>query len=226
MALEPDSVTAQDGLAFTRELGFEDLWIFHGVAIKDRAGRAIVLTGPAGIGKSTLLRKVAGTGLAEPMDDGFVVVAKAGGSHCVIASGLYPSLRTISILSNWLRIMVGYQSPYFFEKDQRDFEGAVNKSEMLHNLAVLIGSIIMRDRSSHEWKSVPVRLMKLFLVACQGDRHPPRRICGEEMESIDAGSAARIFSDHASCEVIHLSGKERWRALYNRILAELESLPG
>lgn len=226
LSLEPDAVEAQDGLAFMGEFGFEDLWIFHGVAMKDRGGRAIVLAGPAGIGKSTLLRKVAGMGLAEPMDDGFIVAGMIRGQYCILESGLYPAQKTISVLSKWLRMLSGYKSPYLHDECQRDLAGAKRRGEMLHNCAVLIGSIVIRNRSSDRWSSVPVKLTKLFLVESRGDRYTPRRISGEAIESLDAVSVARIFSNYTGCEVSRPCGKEINKALYNRILAELEGPPG
>jgi ABC-type branched-subunit amino acid transport system ATPase component len=215
LALEPNMLTTQDIMTFTKQTKFDDVWIFHGVAI-ERKGKAIVLAGPPGIGKSTLLRKIVRTGLAEPIDDGNILVGRRNNCYCVLKSGLYPTLRTISIISRWLRILFGYQSPYLNIDPGDNVLKAMRRGEMLHNLAVLMGSIVAKSRSSEAVTSTPVRLDKLFLVIhqkdpqvrlmYQKDSQLSRRMSGEHIESISASDTKNIFDNYLSCEVIVSAG--------------------
>ena len=104
LVLEPDNVTAADVISFKKQFAFDDVWIFHGIAM-EREGKAIVVSGPPGIGKSTLLRKCTRINMARPVDDGFILIGRANGCYYIVESGLYVKLRTISILSKWLRIL-------------------------------------------------------------------------------------------------------------------------
>ena len=222
LALEPNMVTAQDIIPFTKQFEFDDVWIFHGIAMKWKE-KAIVLSGLAGIGKSTLLRKIARTGMAEPIDDGFILVGRANSCYYVLESGLYPALRTISVLSKWLRKLSGYQSPYLNIDRYHNMVNAIKRGEVLHNLAVLIGSIVTKNRGSEGVISSPVRLVKLILVTHQNDPYPPRRICGETIKSLNAGNAEKIFNNYTSCEVIHSNEQGLRGIVCDMILTELKN---
>ncbi len=177
LVLEPNMVTTQDIMTFKKQAEFEDVWIFHGIAM-ERKGKAIVLAGPPGIGKSTLLRKITRAGMAKPIDDGNVVVGRRDNCYYVLKSGLYSTVRTISIVSKGLRILFRYQSPYLNADPRHNLIKAIRRGEMLHNLAVLTGSIIARNRSSEEVIVNPVRLERLLLVIHQEDPQLSRRMCG------------------------------------------------
>ncbi len=218
LLLEPGAVTAQDILSFNKQFDFDDVWIFHGAALKQNK-RAIILSGPSGIGKSSLLRKIVRMRMAEAIDDGFILVGRANCSYFVLESGLYPAVRTISVVSKCLRVLFRYQCPYL-----GNHRAVVRKKswEMMHNIAALIGSIVSKDRSSERVTSSPVRLAKLFLVADPNDDYPPIRLCGETIESLAVGNAEKILDNYASCEVIN-SCEGLKRTLYDRIVAELRN---
>jgi hypothetical protein len=159
--LEPDAVKASDVTAFLRHYAFDEAWIFHGIAM-EREGKAIVVSGPPGIGKSTLLRKCAGSNMAKPLDDGFILAGKADNKYYVVESGLYLSLRTISVLSKFLRIVCRCRVPYRETAGHPDMDKALARGQSLSNLAVLLGAVVARDRGSEVVASSPVRLAKLF----------------------------------------------------------------
>jgi hypothetical protein len=205
LVLEPNMITAQDIMTFKKQAEFDDVWIFHGIAMELK-GKAIVLQGPPGIGKSTLLRKMARTGMAKPIDDGSVVVGKRDNCYYVLKSGLYPTLRTISILSKVLRILFRYHSPYLNADPRHNLMKAIKRGEMLHNLAVLTGSLVAGNRNSEGVIAKPVKLERLLLVTHQKDPQLPRRMCGEKIESISAIDTKNIFDKYLSCEVIASAG--------------------
>lgn len=209
-------LAAQDIIPFTKQFGFDDVWIFHGIAM-ERKGNAIVLAGPSGIGKSTLLRRFARTNIARPLDDGFIFVGRTDGCYYVVETGLYINLRTISVISKWLRILTTCKNPYLNTDHHYDMDKAIGRGQLLHNLAVLIGSVINKNRSDAEVILNPVRLVKLFLVTHQKDCQPPRRICGETIVSINAGDTEKIFNNYSSCEVIPHIEHGLKRILYDRI---------
>jgi len=222
LALEPNMVTAQDIMSFAEQFEFDDVWIFHGIAMKFKE-KAIVLSGLPGIGKSTLLRKIARTGMAEPIDDGFILVGRANSCYYVLESGLYPTLRTISILAKWLRKLFWYQSPYLNTDRYHNMVYAIKGGEVLHNLAVLIASIVTKNRGSERVISSPVRLVKLILVTHHNDPHPPRRISGGTIQSLNAGDAGKLFKNYASCEVIYCHEEGLREIILDMILTESKS---
>lgn len=220
LVLEPSAITAEDITSFTKLHNFDDVWIFHGIAMK-HCDNAFVLAGPQGIGKSSLLRTILRAGIAEPIDDGFILVCKAGESYYVLNSGLYPMMKTISVISTWLKTLLRYQSPYLDGGHQYVTAETMKRGEILHNLAVLIGSIVTKNRRSERAISAPVKLRKLFLVGHPHDLYPPRRIRGETIETPDTGNIERIFNYYSSCEVIHSYMDGLRKILYDGMLAEL-----
>ena len=222
LVVEPGAVTAQDILSFTKQFDFDDVWIFHGIALKQNR-KAIILSGPSGIGKSSLLRKITRMGMAEPMDDGFILVGRANCHYYVLESGLYPTVRTISVLSKWLRMLFRYQCPYLNNGHHRAMVKEIKRGEMLHNIAVLIGSIITKNRSSERVISRPVKLVKLLLVKHPNDCHLPRRICRETIESLNAENVVKMFENYTRSEVVHSHEQGLRRIIYDRILTELRS---
>src|SRR4030042_5789782 len=202
LVFEPGNVTVADITSFKKQFAFDDAWIFHGIAM-ERGEKAIVVSGPPGTGKSTLLRKFTRMNTARPVDDGFILIGRSNGSYYIAESGFYATLRTISILSKWLRILTRYESPYLSSEYLHDMEKAIRRGQLLHNIAFLIGSLVNKNRSSVKVTSRPLRLVKLFLVKHEKDSHPPKRISGDKIESVDVADTEKIFSKYGSCEVFH-----------------------
>ena len=216
LVFEPGNITAADLTSFKKHFKFDDAWIFHGIAM-EREGKAIVVSGPPGIGKSTLLRKFASLNMARPVDDGFVLIGRANGCYYIVESGLYATLRTISVLSKWLRILTWHESPFLINDYPHDMEKAIRRDQFLNNIAFLIGSLVSKNRSSVKGTSRPVRVVKLFLVKHERDIYSPKRISGDKIESVDATDTEKIFSKYVSCEVFHSTGIRLERMLYNRL---------
>jgi energy-coupling factor transporter ATP-binding protein EcfA2 len=216
LVFEPDNVTVADIISFKKQFAFDDVWIFHGIAM-EREGKAIVVSGPPGIGKSTLLRKFVRINIARPVDDGFILIGRTNGCYYIVESGLYVTLRTISVLSKWLRILTGYESPFLSSDCPHDMEQAIRRGQFLHNIAFLIGSLVNKNRSSVKVTSRPVRLVKLLMVKHERDSHPPKRIIGDRIESVGASATEKIFSEYLSCEVYHSTALGLERILYNRL---------
>jgi hypothetical protein len=220
LAIEPGAVTPQDVALFARQFGFEEVWIFHGIALKQR-GRAVILSGPSGIGKSSLLRKITRMKAAEPMDDGFIVAGKEDGCYYVFESGLYHTVEPVAVASKWLRTLFRYRCPYLRNGDRRGMVRDMKKGETLHNIAVVIGSLIAKDRSSGAVTSGPVRLAKLLLVEHPEDCHLPRRIRKETMEPVAVQDTAKMFEDYARSEIIRSHEEGLWQIMFDKILTGL-----
>jgi hypothetical protein len=155
--------------------------------------------------------------MARPVDDGFILIGRAKGSYYIVESGLYFTLRTISILSKWLRILARHESPFLSSDYPHDMEKAIRRGQFLHNIAFLIGSLVNKNRSSVKVTSCPVRLVKLLLVKHERDSHPPKRINGDRIESVNAADTEKIFTEYLSCEVFRSTEPGLERILYNRL---------
>lgn len=222
LVLEPGAITARDITSFIAIFNFDDIWIFPGVAMKQNE-KAIVLSGPPGVGKSTLLRKVACMGMAEPIDDGFILVGRADGCYYVLDGGLYPTMRTTTVIGIWLRTLFRYRSPYLDIDNCHTMAKAIKRGKMLGNLAVLIGSIFTKNRRAEGFILSPVRLARLFLVTHPNNLNPARRLSGEKIGTPDTGDIERIFNTYASCEVIHSYEEGFRKALQEEILSYLRT---
>lgn len=222
LATEPGAVTPQDIALFAQQFNFEEVWIFHGIALK-RKGRAVILSGPSGIGKSSLLRKIARMKAAEPMDDGFVVAGRDKCHYYVFESGLYHTVKPIAVASRWLRALFGYRCPYLRWGNHRGMVRDLKRGETLHNIAVVIGSLIARDRSSETVTSGPVKLTTLLLVEHPDDCHPPRRIGKETMEPVTVPDTVKKFENYARSEVILSHEPGLWKIMLDKILTELKN---
>ncbi len=219
LAIEPGAVTLQDVARFAEQFNFEEVWIFHGIALKQK-GSAVILSGPSGIGKSSLLRKITRMKAAEPMDDGFIVAGKVKHDYYVLESGLYHTVKPVAVASRWLRVLFRYRCPYLHNGHRGDMVRDMKKGETLHNIAVVIGSLIAKDRSSEAVTSTPVRLAKLLLVEHPGDCHLPRRTGKETMESVPVRDTAKMFEDYAMSEVIRSHEPGLWKVMLDKILTE------
>ena len=223
VVFEPDNITPADITLFKKQFGFDDVWIFHGIAM-EREEKAILVSGPSGIGKSTLLRKFDSMNMARPVDDGFILIGRNNDCYYIVESGLYHITRTISIISKWLRILSRHKSPYLNSDCSSKMDKAIRRGQLLHSIAFVIGALVSQNRSSVKVTSSPVRLVKLFLVKHEKDRHPPKRIRGDRIETINADDAEKIFSEHLSCEVFHSTERGIKELLCNRIEKNICSL--
>ncbi len=109
MAVTPDLHGEIEGIR--KKFGLNDLYVVHGFAVQ-RDGKAYVMSGPPGIGKSTMLAGLMRQG-ARPIDDGFVLLGrKADGSHVVVSTGAFEPKRARTLIEQRLRRRYDYKSPF------------------------------------------------------------------------------------------------------------------
>lgn len=82
--------------------GFDQLWIVHGGAIA-RAGHCFVLSGPAGIGKSSALLALERAGEGEIAEDGLLLLGRAAEGWQLVRTGTLPFMRTSTAIARLLR---------------------------------------------------------------------------------------------------------------------------
>lgn len=91
-----------EAVELIQRLGLDALHVLHGTAVACRAG-ALVVTGPPGVGKSTVLRSLAERGVLEILEDGVVLVGQRGDRWSIIESGVGPLLERMSRTSLLIR---------------------------------------------------------------------------------------------------------------------------
>ncbi len=91
-----------EAVELIERLGLDALHILHGTAVMCRAG-ALVVSGPPGVGKSTVLRSLAERDVLEVLEDGLVLVGQRGDRWSMIESGVGPLLERMSRISLMIR---------------------------------------------------------------------------------------------------------------------------
>ncbi|SCY11311.1 heme ABC exporter ATP-binding protein CcmA [Paracoccus tibetensis] len=91
---------AAEGLAVSRG----GLRVIEGLGFTLDAGEALVLRGPNGIGKTTLLRCIAGL---QPPAAGSIVLAEDAVAYAAHADGIKPALSVAENLAFWARVFGG-----------------------------------------------------------------------------------------------------------------------
>ncbi len=72
--------------AIIQKFGFSKLIVMHGNALLVN-GKAIIITGPAGIGKSTISREVVRKKDGQLIDESHVLIGQKGGEWFVVETG-------------------------------------------------------------------------------------------------------------------------------------------
>ncbi len=96
--------------------GLSHLWVIHGNALTTPAG-ATVVSGPAGIGKSTVSRRLEELGDTHLLEDGIVVVGVSGSRWYVVETGTLEVLRLTSRISKRIRTLLLLDRSVFWQAD-------------------------------------------------------------------------------------------------------------
>jgi len=102
--LSPDAVADADEVR-TR-FGFDELFVVHGSAFLDGAGVTLV-SGPPGIGKSSVLRELESEGRGRLVEDGVLLVGSRDGTWHLVVTGTLGILNRSSRIGGRVRDLMG-----------------------------------------------------------------------------------------------------------------------
>ncbi|AJF59696.1 MAG: hypothetical protein J4224_03480 [Candidatus Diapherotrites archaeon] len=174
-----------------KQFGFTDLYLFHGVAM-ERNGRAVVVSGPQGIGKSTTLRRLIKNDSIRPLDDGIVLVGKKRAGLFVLESGKYPMRSNSSRASKFFRL--GRKSIYTEASPSRLRYAIKQKTTNANIIAsAWLGSVFSADRSAESFQPRVVELGKLIFLPHERDPLKPKMVSGQSVSEIGEKELQRRF---------------------------------
>jgi len=151
------------------------LYLVHGIAV-DVDGRGVVVMGPAGIGKSTVLRELIKDHKVKPIDDGFVLIGRDRdtGVFNIVPTGLYEVNQKFSRISKTLRVCCNYVSPFLVEDSSR-FEGANIRGRIIQRVSRMAGYLVVRP-PAHPSEGGKTGLDKILYVSHERDTLKPGEI--------------------------------------------------
>ncbi len=168
-----------------KKFGFTDIILFHGVAM-ERHGKAVVVSGPHGIGKSTTMRSLERNNIAKSIDDGVIIIGQRGNKLFVLETGTYHWRKKASIASKFFR----FGSRGVFAKgkplDKKKIESA--KKRVYVTIALpseLVASAALKDRSNESFEPREIELRKIVLLPHPQDIQKPRLIHGNKITEMD-----------------------------------------
>ena len=157
---------------------FKDIYLFHGIAMKIN-GSAVILTGPRGAGKTTVMRTLSKKGKATPLDDGIIIVGRNNNGLFVVESGTFPWRNTIANIKRF--------SPV--KGQQISKKGLVQNTNRIQQTAIYegaisetIASLIIRDKSQQTHSPTLTKIGKLIQVSSKVDLHPAMKLQGIRFE--------------------------------------------
>ena len=154
--------------------GLKRLILVHGIAVTRRAD-GIVMVGPPGIGKSTVLRRASRRETVQPIDDGLIVIGeKEDGKFVIIETGTYGVDKKRSLVSKALRKILRFKTPYREADISREkFERDVEIGYDILNVTNLISGLFLSGQGRIPPKLKMCPLKKLVSVEHPKDTHAP-----------------------------------------------------
>ncbi|HNV01428.1 MAG TPA: hypothetical protein PKK60_03300 [archaeon] len=199
-----------------QKFGFLDLYLLHGVAM-NVGNRSVVVSGPRGLGKTTLLKKVTKSGLVSPIEDGIVIVGKNKSGLFVVETGTinWRNIRSSAKRFFPFRAPANFSASGFKEDKSRFttrvfLEGAFSES---------VANKLTRDRSSETFSPRVIPIKSVVLVPHEKDLHKPIKISGEKVESVDPKKATLELSKLS--RVVSFSPNITQVSLLKKIEAEI-----
>ncbi|MDD3083923.1 MAG: hypothetical protein PHP82_02795 [Candidatus ainarchaeum sp.] len=161
-----------------KKFGFKEVFLLHGVAMRVN-DRAIILTGPRGSGKTTVMNNLARLGKVRPVEDGIVVIGQKKNGFFVVESGTLPWRQTRATIKRFSPIKghqvsrKGLRKTNQFTQETAIYEGALSES---------IASFTTKNRSKKIFEPIAIPLGKVVLVSAKQDLHKPLKINGQKVE--------------------------------------------
>ncbi len=170
---------------------FSDVYLFHGVAM-NVGGNAVVVSGPRGMGKTTLLKNLAKSKIASPIEDGLVVVGRSPKGLFVVETGTYDWRNK---RANVKKIFPSQGASNFKKNGFKENFSPFNTSVFLEGaFSETVANILTRDKSKNDFSSKQLPLKRLIIVPHEKDLHKPIKIVGNSIESINSDNAKEELS--------------------------------
>lgn len=179
-----------------KKFGVSDIFRVHGMAFK--AGkRTIVVIGPRGVGKSTLLRALSAKGMATQIEDGEVVLARNTAQNeqgfKLIETGRHELRTHISKISKAVRKSVGFGSPYRIEGlSEKSFRRQYAWGNALGRVSELAGRLSYRRKSRAPFSPKSFGVSEIVWIQTRREKIMPSQIVGN---SISKTTNAQIVEE-------------------------------
>jgi len=177
--------------AVKKRFNLKNAYVFHGSAFLENGG-ATLLTGPCGIGKTTLLRKK-GTRIIE---DSAVLVGRTRENELVVIdTGLRAAHLRIAKVSKMIRKLLGYEGAF----DNRNItEGRFARTHKIgrgiNTVAIAIGRLITPDKRNRQFTPRAFRLSKMVLITHARDEFKPMEVSEEGVRHLESDETKKLFT--------------------------------
>ncbi len=176
-----------------KEFDLQEVYVMHGIAFK-KDGKTHVVSGPIGIGKSTLLEEKVRHEGAEGIDDGLVLIGrKSDGKPIAISTGLYDRLQVMNRPQQWLRRITGYTNPFSEAMSPKQRIRALKFDHRISQLSGILARLfVKRERSPFKPQAFPIDA--ITLIGHPDDRMKPRVITPKnEVKKTSQAALADVF---------------------------------
>jgi len=174
-----------------RRFNVGDMMLMNATAF-EAGGKAVVITGPPGVGKSTLVRQLAEENEVKLMDDGYVLIGfdKDTEQPKVIDTGLYDMGKRKGVTLAMHRLF-RRSSPYVSyrgdETDSDEFERGIRRLSFSTKMARLAGkaiSSVIRSPTPETFNPREVELSDVICCTHERDGSKPQMITGDDKVSV------------------------------------------